>query len=209
MYPFNQAVDAAEMFRSNTAYWSERTAITGSLRRIMSFADSGGSVSADWRIGRVEICAIPKVRTYDRIIAHTLFGDTTEPTTENMLDARIYELGYEFKHVSDARTDLWIPVPGLLVWIPCTLYLTTEAEWAACVALTTGPQEFIDRLRPEEQGGILRDTVSINGWTATEFFKPVECANEGEFFEKVIGMEWVPPHLRIFIGTPEESKHVI
>lgn len=201
-FPYQIAYDTAMMFCANLAPFVMRYAITGALRRIRSHLDNGGIVSEDWGLPKVEVLVIPKTRSDFVVERHTLFGDEGRHEVTDELLERIDILGYKVIKADPDVIKLWIPLPqsaGDLV-MGCELHICREDNWGYMIAKTTGPAEMWERLAgmlPEEWS-LRSDRVDAPRTDTTG-----KLVTEMGFFD-FIGVEYVPPHERKFLGTERE-----
>lgn len=223
------AQDAATLFLANIGIAAEKSAIVGSLRRVMSYRDSGGVVSVDWTLPLVELLILPKHDTYKRLKSADLFGEYYEEIPRNLFEERLptmfkpetrvvsggvdmfskkpvyhYSL-HEYPLVKRTETtiDLYIKNPNTYERVPCRIHLVEKiSEWGVAMVVRTGPEEFVARL-PD----LLPPNCNLRRYTAEVGGRDEDYRTEAEVFA-MLGLsdpEDYAPHKRKFIGVEEEQ----
>jgi len=197
---YQDAHDAMHLLFANLSLWSDMVSPTGAIRRIESHLQNGGTISDGWKIGGVELVVVPRIQGEEKVLEYNLFGNKTERIIHNLLHQRIATLGYPISKQTEDEINLAIPIPGSDDWAGCKIYTPEPETFGTCLALTTGPQEFISRL-PILKG----DKIGFRKWEMVSDGEPIECPSEHEFFEYGLQRKVAPPHLRKWVGLKEEE----
>lgn len=200
------ALESLYMFGANLHLAVSRFQPVGTMRRIQDYLDGGGTVSEDWAVKRVEVMVLPMYRLWEEEVSRDLFGAQYEKRSENLMLKRLDELGYPIIRKTDRVIDLYIPTAGEWERLPCRVYIPRPDEWYVALVRMTGPAAFVRRFdpSPHEDNGLLVDGYSLQGNYLYRGTERVKVESEEQFFNEALGMDWVNPSERAFIGVDDD-----